>query len=123
MNWCESVSDWEQELERCGASGWRVSSVNDRFEMSTRYNSHPSKQEESFKALFDKIRIILTFHFFCLFPVSLPRFIVVPQKVLDTELKKSFAHFNEGRIPVSISSTETLSEFDLLHRGIFFFFF
>eukprot|EP00064_Thunnus_orientalis_P015485 superscaffoldBa00002874_g15538 len=65
MNWFESVSDWEQELERCGATGWRVSSVNDRFEMST----------------------------------SLPRFIAVPQKVLDTELKKSFAHFNEGRIP------------------------
>ncbi|CAK6958960.1 myotubularin-related protein 11 [Scomber scombrus] len=65
MNWFESVSDWEQEVERCGATGWRVSSVNDRFEMST----------------------------------SLPRFIVVPQKVLDTELKKSFAHFNEGRIP------------------------
>ncbi|KAM7421445.1 hypothetical protein PAMA_015534 [Pampus argenteus] len=65
MNWFESVSDWEQELERCGATGWRVSSVNDRFEMST----------------------------------SLPRFIVVPQKVLDTEMKKSFAHFNEGRIP------------------------
>ncbi|XP_045901901.1 myotubularin-related protein 11 isoform X2 [Micropterus dolomieu] len=65
MNWYESASDWEQELERCGATGWRVSSVNDRFEMST----------------------------------SLPRFIVVPQKVLDTELKKSFAHFNEGRIP------------------------
>uniref|UniRef100_A0A3Q3FMP7 Myotubularin related protein 11 n=1 Tax=Labrus bergylta TaxID=56723 RepID=A0A3Q3FMP7_9LABR len=65
MNWYESVSDWEQELERCGATGWRVSSVNDRFEMST----------------------------------SLSRFIVVPQKVLDTELKKSFAHFNEGRIP------------------------
>lgn len=33
---------------------------------------------------------------------SLPRFVVVPQKVLDTELKKSFAHFNEGRIPVSM---------------------
>ncbi|XP_027142671.1 myotubularin-related protein 11 [Larimichthys crocea] len=65
MNWYESVSDWEQELERCGAMGWRVSSVNDRFEMST----------------------------------SLSRFIVVPHKVLDTELKKSFAHFNEGRIP------------------------
>ncbi|XP_028437017.1 myotubularin-related protein 11 isoform X3 [Perca flavescens] len=65
MNWYESASDWEQELERCGATGWRVSSVNDRFEMST----------------------------------SLPRSIVVPQKVLDTELKKSFAHFNEGRIP------------------------
>ncbi|XP_040022208.2 myotubularin-related protein 11 isoform X2 [Gasterosteus aculeatus] len=65
MNWFESASDWEQELERCGATGWRVSSVNDRFEMST----------------------------------SLPRSIVVPQKVLDTELKKSFAHFHEGRIP------------------------
>ncbi|XP_034729184.1 myotubularin-related protein 11 [Etheostoma cragini] len=65
MNWFESASDWEQELERCGATGWRVSLVNDRFEMST----------------------------------SLPRSIVVPQKVLDTELKKSFAHFNEGRIP------------------------
>uniref|UniRef100_A0A8C5G5A2 Myotubularin phosphatase domain-containing protein n=1 Tax=Gouania willdenowi TaxID=441366 RepID=A0A8C5G5A2_GOUWI len=65
MNWFESASDWEQELDRCGASSWRVSSVNDRFEMST----------------------------------SLSRFIVVPQKVFDTELKKSFAHFNEGRIP------------------------
>ncbi|XP_076006506.1 myotubularin-related protein 11 isoform X2 [Genypterus blacodes] len=65
MNWFESSADWEHELERCGATGWRVSSVNDRFEMAT----------------------------------SLPRFIMVPQKVLDTELKKSFAHFNEGRIP------------------------
>lgn len=37
MNWFESATDWEQELERCGATGWRVSSVNDRFEMSTRY--------------------------------------------------------------------------------------
>lgn len=36
MNWFESASDWEQELERCGATSWRVSSVNDRFEMSTR---------------------------------------------------------------------------------------
>ncbi|XP_011603406.1 myotubularin-related protein 11 [Takifugu rubripes] len=65
MNWFESATDWEQELDRCGATGWRVSSVNDRFEMST----------------------------------SLSRFIVIPQRVLDTELKKSFAHFNEGRIP------------------------
>lgn len=65
MNWFESSLDWEQELERTGATGWRVSSVNDRFEMST----------------------------------SLSRFNVVPQKVLDTELKKTFAHFNEGRIP------------------------
>ncbi|KAG7469586.1 hypothetical protein MATL_G00130430 [Megalops atlanticus] len=65
MNWFESMNDWERELERTGATGWRVSAVNDRFEMAT----------------------------------SLPRFNVVPQKVLDTELKKTFAHFNEGRIP------------------------
>ncbi|XP_016394093.1 myotubularin-related protein 11 [Sinocyclocheilus rhinocerous] len=65
MNWFECSMGWDQELERTGASGWRVSSVNDRFEMST----------------------------------SLPRFNVVPQRVLDTELKKTFAHFNEGRIP------------------------
>ncbi|TRY60001.1 hypothetical protein DNTS_020259 [Danionella cerebrum] len=65
MNWFESSQEWEQELERTGAIGWRVSSVNDRFEMST----------------------------------SLPRFNVVPQRVLDTELKKTFAHFHEGRIP------------------------
>ncbi|KAK7886185.1 hypothetical protein WMY93_025806 [Mugilogobius chulae] len=65
MNWFESAQDWEQELERCGAVGWRVSAVNERFEMAT----------------------------------SLPRFVVVPQRVLDTELKKSFAHFSEGRIP------------------------
>ncbi|XP_057690805.1 myotubularin-related protein 11 isoform X2 [Corythoichthys intestinalis] len=65
MNWHESAADWERELERCGATGWRVSSVNDRFEMST----------------------------------SLPRYMAVPQKVLDTELKKIFAHFNDGRIP------------------------
>ncbi|XP_077455061.1 myotubularin-related protein 11 isoform X2 [Stigmatopora argus] len=65
MNWHESAADWERELERCGATGWRVSSVNDRFEMST----------------------------------SLPRYLAVPQKVLDTELKKIFAHFHDGRIP------------------------
>ncbi|KAJ8288022.1 hypothetical protein COCON_G00006810 [Conger conger] len=65
MNWFESQADWERDLERTGATGWRVSAVNDRFEMAT----------------------------------SLPRFNVVPQKVLDTELKKTFAHFNEGRIP------------------------
>ncbi|KAF5885852.1 myotubularin-related protein 11-like, partial [Clarias magur] len=65
MNWFESAVDWEQELDRTGATGWRISAVNDRFEMST----------------------------------SLSRFNVVPQKVLDTELKKTFAHFNEGRIP------------------------
>ncbi|XP_061112044.1 myotubularin-related protein 11-like [Conger conger] len=65
MNWFEGVADWEAELERTGATGWRVSSVNDRFEMAP----------------------------------SLHRYIVVPQKVLDTELKRTFAHFHEGRIP------------------------
>lgn len=38
MNWHESAADWEREVERCGATGWRVSSVNERFEMSTRYD-------------------------------------------------------------------------------------
>lgn len=42
------------------------------------------------------------FNLFFLLPDSLPRFMAVPQKVFDTELKKSFAHFNEGRIPVSV---------------------
>lgn len=42
---------------------------------------------------------------------------MVPQKVLDTELKKSFAHFNEGRIPVSTLSAEKQSDF------IYLFFF
>ncbi|XP_041094963.1 myotubularin-related protein 11 isoform X2 [Polyodon spathula] len=65
MNWFEGLQDWERELARTGATGWRVSSVNERFEMAT----------------------------------SLPRFSVVPQRMLDTELKRAFAHFTEGRIP------------------------
>ncbi|MGH0183285.1 UNVERIFIED_CONTAM: hypothetical protein FKN15_011730 [Acipenser sinensis] len=65
MNWFEGLQDWERELARTGAAAWRVSSVNDRFEMAT----------------------------------SLPRFNVVPQRILDTELKRTFAHFTEGRIP------------------------
>nr|XP_023686263.1 myotubularin-related protein 11-like isoform X1 [Paramormyrops kingsleyae] len=65
MCWFDIASDWETELERTGATGWRVSSINHRFEMAA----------------------------------SLPRLNVVPQKVLDTQLKNTFAHFNEGRIP------------------------
>ncbi|XP_058863502.1 myotubularin-related protein 11 isoform X1 [Acipenser ruthenus] len=65
MNWFEGLQDWERELARTGATAWRVSSVNDRFEMAT----------------------------------SLPKFNVVPQRILDTELKRSFAHFTEGRVP------------------------
>lgn len=58
---------------------------------------------------------MLIIYVFCLFPISLPKFIVVPQKVLDTELKKSFAHFNEGRIPVSFSGHVLI--FYLLQMG------
>ncbi|KAM6294223.1 myotubularin-related protein 11 [Aegotheles albertisi] len=30
----ESLRDWEEELERLGAAGWRVSAVNERFDMA-----------------------------------------------------------------------------------------
>lgn len=65
MNWFESATDWEQELERCGATGWRVSSVNDRFEMSTRYADHRcdrwSRQKTVLRTrlLREKVRIFL----------------------------------------------------------------
>ncbi|KAL4629566.1 myotubularin-related protein 11-like [Arapaima gigas] len=65
MSWFEAPANWEAELKRTGAVGWRVSGINERFEMAS----------------------------------SLPRFNVVPKKVLDTELKNTFAHFNDGRIP------------------------
>ncbi|XP_006007685.1 myotubularin-related protein 11 [Latimeria chalumnae] len=61
----EQSSDWEQELERTGTSGWRVSPINERFDMST----------------------------------SLPKYIVVPLKLFDYELKAIFTHFNDGHIP------------------------
>uniref|UniRef100_A0A8C5QZX2 Myotubularin related protein 11 n=1 Tax=Leptobrachium leishanense TaxID=445787 RepID=A0A8C5QZX2_9ANUR len=61
----ESVSDWENEIERLGASTWRVSPVNERCDTST----------------------------------SLSKYFVVPSKVLDHDLKKTFAHFNQRRIP------------------------
>lgn len=32
----ETLCDWEKELKRLGASDWRVSPVNERFDMSTR---------------------------------------------------------------------------------------
>ncbi|KAJ8277827.1 hypothetical protein GJAV_G00080520 [Gymnothorax javanicus] len=47
MNWFESQADWERDLERTGATGWRVSAINDRFEMATslpRYNVVPQKR-------------------------------------------------------------------------------
>ncbi|NWU73597.1 MTMRC protein, partial [Pterocles burchelli] len=34
----ESLRDWEKELKRLGAAGWRVSAVNERFDMAPRYS-------------------------------------------------------------------------------------
>ncbi|XP_040433910.1 LOW QUALITY PROTEIN: myotubularin-related protein 11, partial [Falco naumanni] len=61
----ESLRDWEQELKRLGAAGWRVSAVNERFDMAP----------------------------------SLPRYLWVPSGLLDHDLKRTFAHFEEHRVP------------------------
>ncbi|XP_044305175.1 myotubularin-related protein 11 isoform X1 [Varanus komodoensis] len=61
----ETFGDWEKELMRLGATGWRVSPVNERFDMCT----------------------------------SLPKYLWVPSRFLDNELKRAFVHFNERRIP------------------------
>ncbi|XP_074836654.1 myotubularin-related protein 11 [Carettochelys insculpta] len=61
----EETSDWEKELRRLGAVGWRVSPANERFDMAT----------------------------------SLPKYLWVPSRLLDNELKRAFAHFNARRIP------------------------
>uniref|UniRef100_A0A8V5GTS1 Uncharacterized protein n=1 Tax=Melopsittacus undulatus TaxID=13146 RepID=A0A8V5GTS1_MELUD len=61
----ESLRDWEKELKRQGASGWRVSAVNERFDMAP----------------------------------SLPRYLWVPSGLLDHDLKRLFAHFEERRVP------------------------
>ncbi|NWI16904.1 MTMRB protein, partial [Crypturellus soui] len=61
----ESLPDWEKELKRQGAAGWRVSAVNERFDMAT----------------------------------SLPRYLWVPGRLLDKDLKRAFVHFEERRVP------------------------
>ncbi|XP_061220387.1 myotubularin-related protein 11 isoform X2 [Neopsephotus bourkii] len=61
----ESLRDWEKELKRQGAAGWRVSAVNERFDMAP----------------------------------SLPRYLWVPSGLLDHDLKRLFAHFEERRVP------------------------
>ncbi|XP_064257378.1 myotubularin-related protein 11 isoform X2 [Passer domesticus] len=61
----ESLRDWEQELQRLGAAGWRVSAVNERFDMAP----------------------------------SLPQYLWVPSGLLDHDLKRTFAHFQERRVP------------------------
>ncbi|NWI85962.1 MTMRB protein, partial [Pitta sordida] len=61
----ESLWDWEKELQRLGAVGWRVSAVNERFDMAP----------------------------------SLPRYLWVPSGLLDHDLKRTFGHFRERRVP------------------------
>ncbi|XP_074895547.1 myotubularin-related protein 11 isoform X3 [Buteo buteo] len=61
----ESLRDWEKELKRLGAVGWRVSAVNERFDMAP----------------------------------SLPQYLWVPSGLLDHDLKRTFAHFEERRVP------------------------
>ncbi|NXN82852.1 MTMRB protein, partial [Bombycilla garrulus] len=61
----ESLQDWEKELQRLGAAGWRVSAVNERFDMAP----------------------------------SLPQYLWVPSGLLDHDLKRTFAHFQERRVP------------------------
>ncbi|XP_053906601.1 myotubularin-related protein 11 [Cuculus canorus] len=61
----ESLQDWETELKRLGTEGWRVSAVNERFDMAP----------------------------------SLPRYLWVPSGLLDHDLKRTFAHFEERRVP------------------------
>ncbi|XP_033375660.1 myotubularin-related protein 11 isoform X6 [Parus major] len=61
----ESLWDWEKELQRLGTVGWRVSTVNERFDMAP----------------------------------SLPQYLWVPSGLLDRDLKQTFAHFQERRVP------------------------
>ncbi|XP_036253707.1 myotubularin-related protein 11 [Molothrus ater] len=61
----ESLRDWQEELRRLGAAGWRVSAVNERFDMAP----------------------------------SLPQYLWVPSGLLDHDLKRTFAHFQERRVP------------------------
>lgn len=60
----ESVADWENEIERLGATAWRVTPLNERCDTCT----------------------------------SLSKYFVVPCKLLDNDLKKTFAHFQQRRI-------------------------
>ncbi|XP_023797592.1 myotubularin-related protein 11, partial [Cyanistes caeruleus] len=61
----ESLWDWEKELQRLGTAGWRVSTINERFDMAP----------------------------------SLPQYLWVPSGLLDHDLKQTFVHFQERRVP------------------------
>ncbi|XP_008841951.1 myotubularin-related protein 11 isoform X3 [Nannospalax galili] len=61
----ETLEDWETERKKQGARGWRVSTVNERFDVAT----------------------------------SLSRYFWVPNRILDSEVRRTFAHFHQGRGP------------------------
>nr|KAF6397373.1 myotubularin related protein 11 [Rousettus aegyptiacus] len=61
----ETSEDWETERKKQGASAWRVSLVNERFDVAT----------------------------------SLPRYFWVPNRTLDSEVRRAFSHFHQGRGP------------------------
>ncbi|XP_049980555.1 myotubularin-related protein 11 isoform X2 [Alexandromys fortis] len=61
----ETLEDWEAERKKQGARGWRVSTVNERFDMAT----------------------------------SLSGYFWVPNRILDSEVRRAFAHFQQGRGP------------------------
>ncbi|OBS74354.1 hypothetical protein A6R68_15095 [Neotoma lepida] len=58
----ETLEDWEAERKKQGARGWRVSTVNERFDVATSY-------------------------------------FWVPNRILDSEVRRAFAHFHQGRGP------------------------
>ncbi|EAW53594.1 myotubularin related protein 11, isoform CRA_g [Homo sapiens] len=64
----ETAEDWETERKKQAARGWRVSTVNERFDVAT----------------------------------SLPRYFWVPNRILDSEVRRAFGHFHQGRGPVSV---------------------
>lgn len=61
----ETLEDWETECKKQGARGWRVSTVNERFDVAT----------------------------------SLSGYFWVPNRILDSEVRRAFAHFHQGRGP------------------------
>ncbi|XP_055968914.1 myotubularin-related protein 11 [Sorex fumeus] len=61
----ETAEDWETEREKLRASSWRVSAVNERFDVAT----------------------------------SLPQYFWVPKRILDSEVRRAFGHFCDGRGP------------------------
>lgn len=141
----ESLRDWEKELKRLGAVGWRVSAVNERFDMAPRYGpwapQHPilggkggggaqhepprprgeqggwcrdggeepplclGKHPVSHSKWHPGIWGVLGRGHLPHAPPppahSLPQYLWVPSGLLDHDLKRTFAHFEEHRVPVS----------------------